>query len=139
MLQYAECTPKQINTVYTSYENQARLFQTENETENETWHFSRWSERKIIGSFVNIILPVQSALPTILRYIYKKKKKEVEQVDTSLKRTKRKNMYICLILRECHGIYAYAEAAMVCPCNCSLLRLLAVSCIFLYGMGKVCS
>lgn len=25
---------------------------------------------------------------------------------------------------------------MACPCNCSLLRLLAVSCIFLYGMGK---
>lgn len=96
-------------------------------------------EKVIIGSFVNIILPVQSALPTILRYIYKKKKKEVEQVDTSLKRTKRNNMYICLILRECHGIYAYAEAAMACPCNCSLLRLLAVSCIFLYGMGKVCS
>lgn len=32
-------------------------------------------EKVIIGSFVNIILPVQSALPTILRYIYKKKKK----------------------------------------------------------------
>lgn len=54
-------------------------------------------EKVIIGSFVNIILPVQSALPTILRYIYPKKKKEVEQVDTCLKRTKRNNMYICLI------------------------------------------
>lgn len=77
MLQYTECTPKQVNTVYTSYENQARLkFQTENETENETWHFPGGLKEKVImGSFVNCIHPVQRTLPTILGYIYKKKKK----------------------------------------------------------------
>lgn len=96
--------------------------------------FSRWSERKGNHGFFCKLYP--SSAKNIANYI-KRKKKEVEQVDTSLKRTKRNNMYICLILRECHGIYAYAEAAMACPCNCSLLRLLAVSCIFLYGMGKV--
>lgn len=79
MLQYTEFTPKQVNTVYTSYENQARLkFQTENETENETWHFSRWSERKGNHGFFCKFFPssAKCIANNITLYIYKKKKKK---------------------------------------------------------------